>query len=59
MPTAGLRHAPDFDPATQIMANSVNATAKQDKKPSFVGEVLPVLTSKLIITKMKVQIISI
>lgn len=57
--TAGLRQAPVFAPATQIIAKRVNATARQDKKPSFVGDVLPVFTSKLIITKMNVHTISI
>ena len=48
-----------MEPATQIMANKVKATARHDRKPSFVGEVLPVLTSKLIMTNIKVQIVSI
>jgi hypothetical protein len=43
----------------QIIAKRVNATARQDKNFSFVGEVLPSFTSKLIITKTKVQITSI
>ena len=59
MPTAGLRQAPVFEPAMQIMASRVKATARQDKKPSLVGLVLPVLTSKLIITNTKVQMSSI
>jgi len=59
MPTAGLRQAPVFEPAIQIMASRVNATAKQERKPSLVGLVLPVFTSKLIIKKTNVQIVSI
>jgi hypothetical protein len=59
MPTAGFRQAPVFEPAMQIIARSVKATARQERKPSFVGLVLPVFTNKLIITKTKVQISSI
>jgi len=59
MPTAGFRQAPVLDAAIQIIANKVKATAKQAKNPSFVGEVLPVFTIRLIITKMNVHIISI
>lgn len=57
--TAGFRQAPVLDWATQIIARRVNATARHERKPSLVGEVFPVFTSRLIITKMKVQIISI
>ena len=57
--TAGFKQAPVLEPATQIIANSVKATAKQDKNPSLVGDVLPVFTSKLIMTKMNVTISSI
>jgi hypothetical protein len=43
----------------QIIAIIVNATAKHERNPSDVGDVFPVLTNKLTITKMKVQQISI
>ncbi len=54
-----MRHPPDLSPARHIIASSVNETAKQERKPSLVGDVLRVLTIKLIITKTKVQTISI
>lgn len=54
-----MRQAPDLEPATQIIASKVKATARHERKPSWVGEVLPVLTSKLIMTNIKVQIVSI
>jgi len=58
MPTAGLRHAPDLEPATQIMASRVNETDRQPRNPSFVGFVFLVFTSRLIVTNTKVQIAS-
>jgi len=58
MPTAGLRHAPDLVAATQIIASNVKATDKQPRKPSLVGFVFLVFTSRLIDTKTKVQIAS-
>ena len=57
--TAGLRQAPDLEPEIQIIAKRVKATARQAKNPSFVGDVLPSFTTKLMVTKTKVQMISI
>jgi hypothetical protein len=37
----------------------VKATARQAKNPSFVGDVLPSFTTKLMVTKTNVQMISI
>lgn len=59
MPNAGFKHAPVLDPDMQIIAINVNATAKHERNPSDVGDVFPVLTSRLTITKMNVQHISI
>jgi len=59
IPTAGFKQAPVLLPAMQIIASKVKATAKQERNPSFVGLVLPVLTRRLIITKTKVTIVSI
>jgi hypothetical protein len=58
-PTAGFRQPPLCIAETMIIAKRVSATAKQPKKPSKVGDVFLVLTIKFIITKMKVQVISI
>jgi len=57
-PTAGFKQPPEWSAARMIIAISVNATAKQPRKPSSVGDVFLVLTIKFIITKMKVQVIS-
>jgi len=58
MPTAGLRHAPDFGSAIVIRARSIQEAARAPRKPSFVGLVFLVFTSRLITQKTKVTIAS-
>jgi len=58
MPTAGFRHAPDLGSAIVIRASRMKATDRAPRKPSFVGFVFLVFTSRLIILKTKEQIAS-
>jgi len=54
-----LRQAPVYAPETEIIAKRPIATPRHLRNPSIVGDAGSYLTTRLTITKINVQIVSI